>query len=500
MRRTAEKETVKTAGSSKKKIIIISALILLIAAMVAVYALWISPMSVEEAGEVPELLEGETLGSGNKIFIYEPYDRADIESISVSNPLGSYTLCRNSSDDSFYLENNKSTQLNSSLLTVSLVPVVRYPLSTQRIVTECDSLEKYGLDEASRAKVVMKTADGKESVLYVGNALVNGGGYYCMTDGRSAVYQLDDGGQFKKSVLSIVSPSLSLPLGDDYYTLPHFELWSHGEITAVINYMNEEQRKASATPSTSYYEMTEPGNFVPSTSNITTLYENFKDFSGTEVLEMSEDVKENLPTEVLEKYGLASPAYVIRYTYSGVDNIIFVSEQNPDGSYYAYSLLFSIVARVDASKLAFLSWELTDYIDRPVFQKNINDISKMEFSSADISETFSLQYKNETLSVTPSSTKKPLGENSLTTFKELYAALLTIGYEESADSTSTDSLLLSLKITTAAGIEFEYKFYTVSSRRCYYTVNGDGAFTVVRDDVTDLIDRLTALMSGKTTD
>ena len=57
--------------------------------------------------------------------------------------------------------------------------------------------------------------------------------------------------------------------------------------------------------------------------------------------------------EQLEEFGLADPAYVISYTFQDYEFILFVSEQQEDGSYNAVSSLYgyALVCNVSKEKL-----------------------------------------------------------------------------------------------------------------------------------------------------
>ena len=168
-------------------------------------------------------------------------------------------------------------------------------------------------------------------------------------------------------------------------------------------------------------------------------------------------------------------------------NYIFFSEQNEDGTYYAYSLVFNLVALVDGATLDFLNWDLIKYVDNSLFMLNINDISDIYVKSGEFEAGFKLVGEGQEIKVTPSGRTEPLDETDLQNFRQLYKTYLSIKLEDYTDSTSTDELLLELRFITDAGKSYEFKFYPYSTRRCYYTVNGQGEFYVLRDMVEKAI-------------
>jgi hypothetical protein len=63
-----------------------------------------------------------------------------------------------------------------------------------------------------------------------------------------------------------------------------------------------------------------------------------------------------------------------------------------------------------------------------------------------------------------------------------------------------ENLYLTLTIETRAGNVTEFKFYPYSTRRAYYTVNGEGEFYVLRDRVTKIITDAAKVVSGELVD
>ena len=50
------------------------------------------------------------------------------------------------------------------------------------------------------------------------------------------------------------------------------------------------------------------------------------------------------------------------------------------------------------------------------------------------------------------------------------------------------------------GLVFEYKFYPYSTRRCYFTINGEGEFYVLRDSVEKAISDTVKMLNGEIVD
>lgn len=483
--------------NKQKNIIIISVVIIVLLA--CAYFIFGDSLLKEETKveETPELIEGESFSdSYNKIMIFDKIEQSDIAEIKVHNEHGDYGFYRDT-DGQVYMTGYKGTSYDSMAFT-SLAASVRLPMAIDRVTEDTSDLSKYGLDpKDDPAYYIITDTKGTSHKMYIGNPIPTSGGYYAMLDGRDVVYVLDI---TSKYVLmpkeSYVTPLMTLPTAnDDYYKIERFTLTKGGETFIAIEFMDEQERIKTA--STTYYKMLEPGDYVPSTSNYDHIIKKFNAFEGTQTLAFG-NVTEAMTPEQLKPYGLDEPAYELYYRYKGVDNYLLISEKNEDGSYNAYSVMFNIVAKMDAETLDFLEWEFIDFVDKPMFQKNINDIDTVEIIGADVHETFKITGVDTSLAVTPLSTNKTFNADELVSFKKIYVKLLSLALEDYTESDSTDEWIMTFKVTTRAGIEYEYSFYAYSTRRCYYTVNGKGEFWVLRDRVEKVLSDTKLIMSGGT--
>lgn len=483
----------------QKKLIIILAVCAVF--LTCMYFFVVSPLiakwtAVEEV--LPELLPGEVLGTNNRILMFEHVEKAGMQEIEVHNSYGSYTFYRGA-DDNFYIRDLNNTPYSLAALS-SLVVSSGYTLSLTRVTTDCTDWAQYGLDAASEpAWYQITTLDGTKHKVNIGSLIPTGGGYYCSYEGRNAVYVLDSSiaDTLLAPVTNLITPVLAIPLAsNDYFTVRDFFLL-HGEDYVIwVDYVADGIELDA--PNTTCYEMKYPGKYIPS-GGYETMLQTFTNFQGMLTLEAGSD-ENPLPDEVLEKYGLLEPAYTVHYKYNDVDNYTFFSELNEDGYYYAYSLNFNLIARVDPSKVEFLTWDLIDYVDYSTFMLNINDIATIELISDDYSETFTLEGEGTDIKITPASTGKTFGEADVKNFRQFYKTLLSIKLEGYADSTATDELLLTLRYTTDAGKVWEFKFYPYSTRRCFYTVNGNGEFYVLRDILDKAISDSRRVVEGLTVD
>ena len=243
--------------------------------------------------------------------------------------------------------------------------------------------------------------------------------------------------------------------------------------------------------------MLEPANYVPSNTNYNAVLQKFISLTGTEVLKFG-PYGETMNSLDLVEYNLANPKYEIYYRYKGVDNYVYVSEQNEDGSYYAYSLLFNLIARVDAETFGFLQEDFLWYVDKPIFQRNIVDVASIRIEGNGVDETFVISGDEASkITVMPKSTGRVFDESGTKSFKNIYLKLLSLTIESYTESTSKDEWVMRLTVVTDLGHETVYEFYNYSTRRCFFTIDGEGEFYCLRDKVEKILEDTVAIMNGE---
>lgn len=487
----------------KQRLTIIISVIAVIA-LAVVYFTVVSPMlSTNETDknknpnrtDPSEMIEGESYSDNyGKIMIFPAVEKEDIREIKIHNQHGDFGFYTDSNGE-FRMTGYQATPLNNAPMG-SLIASVRLPMAIKRVTTDISDLDKYGLGEDA-SYYILTDAKGNRNKVFIGDIIPTGGGYYAKPEDRDAVYVLDSTTQYILSPPeAFVTPILTLPTSaQDYYMIELFTLAVDSEPFVSIAFMDEDERIKTA--STTYYKMLHPADYVPSTANYDEILKTFQAFEGSSVLAFG-DMSEAMTPEELEPYGLKEPKYEIYYKYQGIDNYVMVSEQLEDGTYNAYSLMFNLVANVSADTMKFLNWDFIDFVSKPMFQKNINDIESIQIIGKDIDETFTVTGKDASLAITPKSTLTPLTPDGVVSFKHLYIKLLSLSLEDYTESDSTDEWLMTFKVKTRGGIETEYSFYSYSTRRCYYTINGEGEFYVLRDRVERILSDTALLMSGGT--
>lgn len=527
-------------SSFTRRLIVSGGIALLALALIISYFAVFRPMAQtdkQSSSDEITVLPGEVKGAGSTIYMYEYMASANISKISVENGHGSYTLTRLSAE-SFCLDEDEDATYDAYMF-ANLVVATGATVTNTRVVPEHGAsaypdsidLNNYGLDEQSlSARYTVTSNDGKSYTVRIGFKVSNGEGYYACVEGRNAVYILAN--DLESTVLgtveSIVTPSVVYPMSSsDYHTADYFTLWHGGEHFISIHYVAT-KAEADKYAAISNYLMTHgqdvsaydvasaitdkkldallgidllPYTYTPAIDEYAGVLEMLVTVQGTETVAIKEKGADSISLEQLWAYGIdpEKPAHELFYTYQGVDNYVIFSELHKDGYYYAYSAMYDIIVKVSADDFGFLEWGFNLWVEPAFFQKNINNISEMAVKTDLIDHTYTLE-----------SVKQEDGTTSLTVrgngtlldtanFRQFYKVALTRKFRgaHTGETPGEDSLWMTLRITTTAGVTTEYKFYRASTQNLYMTINGEGEFYALHSTMKKLESDSVKVMAGE---
>ncbi len=215
----------------------------------------------------------------------------------------------------------------------------------------------------------------------------------------------------------------------------------------------------------------------------------------------------SLDTELLDKYGLKDPDKHFAFEYQGVVTDLYVSALNENGKYYAYSTFkgelngvkvnatTDVIVEISAENAPWLGWDIVEYLDHSLFSIFLVDISEMEITVDGKTYDFKLS-----LDADGNLSEVELdGENyDVKSFKYLYQSIISIKmqteYVPSEDETQEEYFRLKVHTETNSP---EIVFYRVSSSKCFFTINGQGSYYVLVEDVNEARDRLFAYLDGE---
>ncbi len=493
----------------KKQRTIIIICLSVIAVLAIVWFAVISPLvrsgGTDEA-EPPELLDGELIGTSNRIMMFEHIEKAEIDSIKVHNEYGDFEIYRTGAEN-FYFKGLEGVPYSNETLS-GIITAVGYPLTMDRVETDCKDLSEFGLSEKdSPSYYIIKKLDGTEYKVYIGKALLSGGGYYTRVDGRNAVYIMDT--TYQKTVLcsvyNLLSPTLGYPISTNPYALiDDFTVMkknSEGvcERFLWIDKIDDAQNSLSVN-----FKMLFPNDYPVNTTKYADAMTVIGSLAGDKVLE-AEAVGEEFNFDILkEKYGIdvANPEYEIDYSVNSIKIMILFSKPDDNGDMNAYTSLYNMVVKINKSEIALLDWDLIDWVDDTVYLVDINKVSELTIKSEQINVSFFLEDENTDLKVRIGENGKVFDKDELANFRRFYASLLLQvrrGYTDS-DSTDESKLMATIFISFRDGTEKEYKYYAYSTRRCFYTINGKGEFYMLRDELQKILNDAERVVNGEQVD
>lgn len=503
----------------KKRLYLIIAAVVAIIALICAYVFVVAPLLEEEdKTEKLELLEGETLASSTTILMFDQVPRANIQTIEVHNDNGSYKFYYDKDKNDFFIENYVNAPYSKEMIS-ALVTHAGYPVAMTRVTEKAEDLSEYGLAESDNpAYYVLTTRDGLTHKVYIGNMIPTGAGFYTKYENRDAVYvtEASISQTLLGTVEKLVTPMLFIPPSQSDYFLVKDFIISKGDKPFIR--ITSETQEATTADGKKYdeflnYKMDYPAEYTVST-NYDVMLQGFMEMYGNSVLALGTD-DQLISDEILEKYNLKKPAYEVLFTHNGIENDILISELTEDGRYYAYSLLFNVICDFPKESFKFLEWELMDFVDKPLLQYNINDISSITVSAKDFEETFIIYTSTGETTTNPVTGATTTATNidvkmksndkyiaNPKNFRQFYMGLLTtnlVTYADVEDETGLE-LLATIKVITREGKKIEFAFYPYATRRCFYTLNGKGEFYVLKDAVEKLVNDAKKLVAGEDVD
>ena len=247
----------------------------------------------------------------------------------------------------------------------------------------------------------------------------------------------------------------------------------------------------------------------------------------------SETVAVGLDADVLKKYGLGH--YVIYYETPGkvaydttkgkeedvlrsnfLQNYLYISKKQEDGTYYVASVLSDVVAKVDGEVLSFLEQDDSWWLNNNMVSVDVQNIKNLHFSFnyLDFKQDYEFRFVTETEGESTRTTIYYVGGNKVIdgdAFSALYQHLLTIDYSGAYDGEAPTSevllgrAVLTMKMTIADEGTFVYRFYPYSTRHHLVSVAKEGDpegayFYVLAPEVEKTLGDVKKLIEGVTPD
>jgi hypothetical protein len=510
--------------------------------------------------------EEEVQGTGSTLLLFPHTVRTQIQKIDIHNPSNAtqyvdwgffYNEEADETNqleaDTFYLTDYEYAPYDDTSFSY-LITAAGYTICSSRIEDHCTDFSKYGLDFDDLSEATYFRVTTRDQVTYtviIGDQLPSGSGYYVRsydedvnlqtgeTQLRDSVYVLTDvyvSDTLLTSPLSLVTAYLTYPTSSSDQ-LDAFALWVDEEryysnrLDADGNQVYDEDGKKVITWSPaiyakpldmdsqdpffvfsgmSTYYLVNPSGYYASTE-LEDLFSIFEEFLGDEVLELGKTIIDEdgesyigFEDEVFQKYSLDNPYYTLFYRYNDIDNYVYFSKLQEGSYYYAYSVNFNIICRVNLTTAYFMDWDLNTFVFSGIFYLQINNCESIEVNGSyydlgidneyrvglqDVNYKFQLEGTGSDLAVVEKNTGSNLDTKN---FRQFYKMMLqTYIRDELEDEVSISDPFATFRVVTRETVVYKtdsdgndtdevdyirssvtriYRFYEVTNGRSFCTV------------------------------
>lgn len=520
---------------TKKTTVGVIVLASLFVILLAVYLIFVRPLAAP-AGDATvdlDLLDGEIRITDklSTFYIFEPIKRESIHSIKVENEYGGYLVSRAPSSGSslgaFTLDGYSGVPFDDEML-ASLIVTAGTPVAMKRVAQDLgddpSALAEYGLDKP-QASWTLTATDKRTYTVYVGDRILSNGGYYVKYADRDAVYIVST--DLAETILAdrcaLLSPVLITGLTENNYFYADSFAVSRGNDLFLLVERVPEQLTADGKTIEFRLSYPRPENntsdsvYVLDNGTYLDVLYTFIDLKGEQVVSF------NPTEEELEKYGIADPEYAFILQYGQAELVVFISEKQEDGCYYAASSIYGygIICKVPASTFAWLEYGQFKWIEDMPFYVDITKVSRLSvkgYGNSTVDLDFSLKHtkgeaENYLLDVVENNSGKVFPNNDVGNFRYYYMTLMNITNQEYASISEEDkaalvsddsNLIMTMTYEDTSGGIYEYRFYKyyesstahLSGGKVFVTVNGVGEFYTANDLVEKALSDAVRLMNG----
>lgn len=438
--------------------------------------------------------------SAETIVLYER-TRADVDSLTVTNELGSYTISvteRKAADsdagvpsDQIIYAVNELEGLPTVQDTISApMGAVAYMTAQKLIEENVSDWAKYGLQEP-KGTAVVKFVDGSSETLYMGDPTPTSGQSYVKLEGNNNAYSMYTSSLYplEKSLTDFVDLALipaaevNEETGEPNYPIVDTMTIKRADWPAPYTIVSQDAakvQKEQMSAVTDSYIIVEPV-----TANINAS-KGLPAVVGGFGLTADKAVKIHPQPADLESYGLLldeavgkTPFCQVNFTVGGKPFGITIGNKIESGT--TRYLLFDgldIIFSVDESKLPWATMVEDQLFSSLMTSTYIYNLAKLEIitpdgaSSPSTTFTFTGKEDDESFEVFKDGNKIDLEY-----FKKFYQFVLSAPAEEIwLGEPSADAPLLTFKYTAANGFSKEISFFPSSDRMVIISVDGEQSF------------------------
>ena len=243
----------------------------------------------------------------------------------------------------------------------------------------------------------------KTYTVYIGDAILSGGGYYVRLEGRESVYIITTdyiADTILQPIEALVVPRVVYPVSVTYHSmgkdfvLGKLEDWKKEvnlETIVAFTYSELEERINTVYSTRPYLSAIDvmAGYNINENSAIS-IFESFYSIEAIACRHIGLTPETGLTDEILEKYKLDKEVYYLTYkTFSGnysdtgdklyAENKLFISQKTENGTYYVMAVEFDMIVEVDQYYLSFLEWDDMKWYNEAFIFHNVAYVRDVKF-------------------------------------------------------------------------------------------------------------------------
>lgn len=494
--------------SKKVRNLIIGAVVLLLL-IAALVLLLLNPKETAETSE-----ETSTVSSSTVSLVVSEADT--VKEITVTNPVGSYTIERISAatDDAkavYAIAELEGFTENTSEYTSLIGQFCNF--SASRLIEEnAPDIAKYGLNSPTHT-VKLVYDDGTQHEFRIGNQLPTGSGYYMMLDDDKNVYGLVDSKmeRLNYTALDFMDKNVIEPWAaytdeeGNEVTVPTIDyLQVEGgtleEIFKIVPLTSEELSSTASSYGSTFKIVSPFEADMKYKSNEQGEDQNLVYTTGLQALEADAVAVIHPTDEDMTAYGLDDPYCTITFSRDGTEHrwIVGNAATTAEGAaaHYLYSDDQPVIYLVADENLPWISIDIEDMYASLMLLPYIDSVEKIDLMVYGETYTFEIDTAaDEDSDIVPHLDGK---EIDLAQYRKMYQYFLAAPAEGINKSEEEGTLIASFTYHYREGGSDTIELFDIGNRTCVLSINGDRQWTTRISYVQHLQSNIEKLLNGET--
>ena len=395
------------------------------------------------------------------------YTTDDIESITLINTDGTFVIVKE--DQEWVLSSPGDFRYDSAVL--GSIVINAASIVADKVVEESAAdLSIYGLDKP--AKAIVKTTDGVETIIEVGDLTPTGGGNYVKLAGSNRVYVISSFvGERLSAGRNAIRTKLMFDFTSDMITEVAMSRKGESLFTAVV-----EEDGASWT-------MSSP---IKGSVNESAVYPMLDALASTNVIDFIEDDPKDL-----SQYGLDKPSYEFVFSAEGRQYELALGDEMVKGAaVYAMLQGSNEVVTINMAPYTFLYKPLKEVLRIFAYIVNIDQVKKIDLTMDGRTDNMVLDVYKDAEGNTDYDKDKfyfngvdatAEDEGGSQPFRKLYQAMVGIGLDEiESDGQPEGPAEIIIEYTHVDGSIMKVEFVSKDDNYYYVLRNGEYAGILVK--------------------